>query len=555
MPLEPVPNFKGVDPSAFDSDEALSEDDNGDSAGVLRKTTSSHTIGRYARTPSRIGTKPPSPYIQRPVKRQRLDSPLPRDIEIDRFSGQPPLPPPIKPMTRMQSVRKMFPSLRKKFSSDRSSPLVEESPGEIHMYDNASWQKAKTTRQQAHNGVHSEPPYMSGALPKEQPFQNSELRSPRLLDSIGRPKYQSGFTFQAPSPVRMDTRRNKHHFVRLPIEPSYIRLMDGLSCESEVELKLKDPRDNLGSSYEGDGRNRQAGHMYEKQAAQQSASRQDYWSLRNPPMHQYPYESSTSVGIYQRPPRSGQTNLSPNRTYNRPNLGRATPSPRKYQHTNNPIENVVSPFFRNSHSRAQICSPPGLAEPEDSSNRSAVYRSQRPRTAKPQATWPEPRSLNGLSFFDSPVSPSKEPRRLTQSYSQVDVEPVLSSRHHQTHNANSSGFIRRPETEFPQYSKHSAYVSSQNRASYVRQPIGYLHTVPNSSSNNHTIYNRNEKAISSVPSVLSNRSSVRSQPQWKSLQRAGVRSSRNTFSGFAGYRLGASSKDLFPVSGRRNVLR
>ena len=44
MTLEPIPNFEGIDPHAFDSDEALPEDI-GHPGAKLRTTASSHTVG------------------------------------------------------------------------------------------------------------------------------------------------------------------------------------------------------------------------------------------------------------------------------------------------------------------------------------------------------------------------------------------------------------------------------------------------------------------------------------------------------------------------------
>lgn len=558
MPVQPIPNFRGVDPSAFDSDETLVRDDHRDFNKVLRKATSSHTVSGYAHASDKVRTTPSSSYLRRPGKRQRLDSPLPKDMQVDCSPGRQPMPPPAKPLLRMQSMRNIFPTLRKKFAGDRSSPLADENLGVgrgIQMYKDANWQSANTTRQEARNELHSKPPCMSGALPMGQHSQHLGSRNPQPNANVGIHEHQSDFTFQASSPAKAESCSKRHHPVQLPIEPSYIRLMDGLSCGDEVELGLRDPRDNAGLDYQGDSSNRQVEHAYENQPVSQTTHRKTPWSPGNIYTHSIPYGLSASVETYQRPPQSRPTNVSTNRLYNGPNIGRAQPSPKRYHHPGNSIENVVSPYFRDSHSQAQIYSPSGLAEPDGSSNHSDVYRSQRSTMAKSQATWLEPRGLNGLSFFDSPVSPRNESGGLTRSYNRTDLDPNIPSRYRQTRHIDSKRLITRPETEWPQYSNNGVYVSSENQPSYVRQPTGYVRTVPSPSSQKSPTHSRIGKVLSSMPSFISGHFSGRSQLQWKNLQRAGVRSSQNVFASSSQNILGPLSKNMPSVSRRRNIVR
>ncbi|EUC46875.1 hypothetical protein COCMIDRAFT_91417 [Bipolaris oryzae ATCC 44560] len=354
MPMQPIPNFKGVDPSAFDSDETLVRDDHRDFKEVLRKATSSHTVSGYAHASDKVGMKSSSSYLRRPGKRQRLDSPLPKDMQVDCSPSGQMMPPPAKPLSRMQSMRKMFPTLRKKFSSDRSSPLADENLGfgrGVQMYKDANWQSANITRQEAHNGFHSEPPYMSGALPMEQQSQHLGSRSPQPNAKIGMHEHQFNFIFRASSPAKAESYSQRYDPVQLAIEPSYIRLMDGLSCGDEVELGLKDPGDNAGLDYQSDGSKRQVGHVYENQPIPQTTQRQKFRSPGEFSMHSSPHGSSASVEAYQRPPQSRPTNTSTNRLYNRPNLGRAQPSPIRYHHPGNSIENVFKSFRRLSVSK------------------------------------------------------------------------------------------------------------------------------------------------------------------------------------------------------------
>ncbi|KAL6158736.1 hypothetical protein ACJQWK_03703 [Exserohilum turcicum] len=356
MALEPIPNFKGVDPSAFDSDEALPGRDSGDSGSALRKTASSHTVGRSAHASGRVGTTSSSPYAHRPIKRQRLESPLPRDMQIDRSPGRHAMQPPPKPISRMQSVRKMFPNLRKKFSSDRSTSVVEDVPrndGDVQMYDERKWQGIDATQQRIDTGFRSETPYMSGALPAEQSSEVPAQTSPQLLTSMGINNNQSDFTFRASSCVKPYSHNHERHSTQLPSEPSYIRLMDGLTRDTGVELGLKDPRDNSNSNYLDDSRNNQVSRLYEGEPGLQGADRQERWNFGHPLMHQSPHGSSNYFDVFQQSPRSGTTIVNTNRSYNLSGAGGATPQPRRHARPGHQIENVFKSFRRLSVSKAK----------------------------------------------------------------------------------------------------------------------------------------------------------------------------------------------------------
>ncbi|KAH6875321.1 hypothetical protein BKA58DRAFT_119142 [Alternaria rosae] len=348
MALEPVPNFKGIDPHAFDSDEALPERI-GQSNGKLRTTASSHTAGRSAHTTGRLGTASSGSFVPRPMKRQRLDSPLPAQTQIDHPSSRDAMPPPPKPMSRMQSMRKMFPSLRQKFSSDRSKSAADgsfEDDADVQMYDNGHWQDVEANRHPAHDDFGGETPYMSGALPVEQPHQASDVRGSQLLASVGLQNNLSDFTFRASSPVKMDKQSSDHRPVHLPTEPSYIRLMDGLSRDNGMELGLKDPRKQTNTDYRIDGRNRQVPPAYRHE---DFADRVDYRGslhLGHPFMHQSPYGSSTSADARQYPSSDHQTNGYTSRAYDMPDLGPTTPAPMRQQYPGHQIESVFRSFRR-----------------------------------------------------------------------------------------------------------------------------------------------------------------------------------------------------------------
>jgi hypothetical protein len=284
----------------------------------------------------------------------------------------------------------------------------------------------------------------------------------------------------------------------------------------------------------------------------QEMENQKRWGLGHPFMHQSPFGSSVSVEI--RPNRStyNGTNGHTNRVYSQPPFGPTTPAPRRHQNPGHQIESVVSPFFRSSQNQAPVHSRPSVAEPQDSSNRSAAFQSQRSRMSDLQAGWREPRSLNGLSFFDSPVNSRNEPIISHQVRRIVELEPTPPSHHYQSRHLDSRGFITRPETP---YVGDSAYGSSQNRPSYSRQAPRHSQTAISLPHFSRSSVSRIGQVSSSMPFIISSQSLASTQPRWENLQRAGVRSSRNTFGSIAGNAFAAPSRTLFSGAGRRSVRR
>jgi hypothetical protein len=118
MPLEDL-SFKGPFPFA--------EHDGEDDATLKQpetphsQPTSSHTAGRSApRTRPEEGTAFITPHA-RPLKRPRLESPLPGrnshgpyQIEGRGSNSRDLMPPPEKPLSKMTSIKKLWPSLRRK---------------------------------------------------------------------------------------------------------------------------------------------------------------------------------------------------------------------------------------------------------------------------------------------------------------------------------------------------------------------------------------------------------------------------------------------------------
>jgi hypothetical protein len=555
MALEPVPNFKGIDPHALDSDEALPSETR--QSGVKpRTTTSSHTAGRSAYTTGRLGTASSGSFFQRPMKRQRLHSPLPNDTHIDHPSSRDAMPPPRKSMSRMQSVRKMFPSLRKKFSSGRSRSIEDDAleDSDVQMYDNGRWQDVEVARRPTRDELRGETPYMSGALPVERSPQASGPRRSQLLGSVGFQHNESDFTFRASSPVKTGEQGSSHRPVHLPTEPSYIRLMDGLSRDNGVELGLKDPRQQQITNYCVDSRNRQVPPAYRKDNTEQ-VDYQRRWSLGQHFMHQSPYESSLSVNVRQHPSSGYQTNGYTNRAPNAPALSLATPAPRRQHHPTHQIESVVSPYFRNGHDQAQFHLSTGLAEPQDSSDHSGDYHSQRSRANHPRAGWVEPRSLNGLSFFDSPVDSRNEPIKVGRQRRLVELAPTPLPYQRQRRHLNPRGFITRPEDGDSLYTNDSVYGPSQNRDFYNRNTRTHFQTSINVPPVHRPDCSRIGQVPSIIPSIVPSRPPARVQSRWENLQRVGVRSSCNAFGHVSGNNYGTPSRNVFPNANQRNVRR
>ncbi|KAF1921873.1 hypothetical protein BDU57DRAFT_463919 [Ampelomyces quisqualis] len=263
MALEPVPNLKGFDLNALNDDGGINCDYFDTSETSLPNTTSSQTAGRSAgrsaQTHGNAIAASSSPFIQRPLKRQRVDSPLPNNTQVEPPTSRDAMPPPQKPVSRMRSVRKMFPTLKKKFTGahfSKASAYDFRGVNDVHMYEDGPWDSTVSVSAtngptfMQHEAVREDTQYMSGALPAESPQHGANQRGSQLFSSVGAENDEANFTFRSSSPVKMDNATGSHRPVQLPSEPSYIRLMDGLSRDNGVELGLKDPRDYAPSSFD-----------------------------------------------------------------------------------------------------------------------------------------------------------------------------------------------------------------------------------------------------------------------------------------------------------------
>ncbi|KAF2833810.1 hypothetical protein CC86DRAFT_389938 [Ophiobolus disseminans] len=558
MAVEPVPNFAGLLPNELDQDMATGGGQCGDLSTAMRKATSSHTAGRSAHTSGNPATTPSSPFMQRPMKRQRIDSPLPGNSKTDPPTSRDAMPPPRKPVSRMRSVRKMFPTLRKKFSSGRSTPTpeVQCSNGDDEtMYGDEDWDDS-THMAPCHDqpamqhGYRHEVPYMSGALPVERPLQAPNSKGSQLLSSIGVDSDRPDFTFRASLPVKMLQQRSSH---QLPTEPSYIRLMDGLSRDDGIELGLRDPRDDRSSEYRPSQNNRQD-VAYNKNERKNGDAHDQEWRSGLPSHDQIPSGPYRSVGTHLDSPYFTRAGNHGGRVLQPRAANPITPAARRHQQPSHQLESVVSSYVANNNHVLSRNPNDRIAEPQDSSNHFATYQSSRPRMVEYEYNGREPRGLNGLSFFESPVISRSQPIQHNHQRQQIDRPPP--SQHYQSRNVNTSGFITRPEAGRSPFFRDSAYGSSREWPTPSQQQYTQRNTaIPFPSFNRYPSYSRTGHVPSTMPSIISGRSPVRTQPQWQGLQRMGVRSSRHEFSSVAGTAYANPTGNLFPSNGRRSVRR
>jgi hypothetical protein len=542
MALAPFPNLPAYDLDIIDEDGGINGDYCGTSGTSLRNITSSHTAGRSAgrsaQTPANAVPISSSPFVQRPPKRQRIDSPLPNNMHIEHPSSRDAMPPPPKAVSRMRSVRKIIPSIRKKFSTySTKTPQYgsRNAADDVHVYEDEQWNNETANDvSMSQDNYRSGTPYMTGALPVENPSQSSNQCASQLLSSVDADHDKADFTFRASSPVKLSKGADSHHPVQqLPTEPSYLRLMDGLSQDYQVELGLKDPRDSTPSTYRFVDDNRQVMPYVQDPRRFRESNVHERWSPGPPSRHQLSHGSSSLARRDLDSAERIQTDNDHSRARHGTTWNPMTPAPQNYPQTGHQIDSVVSPYVERHNHNAPHLSMSRITEPQDSSKRSAAYRSQMPRMAEHESTWCEPRRLNALSFFESPVT-SRYPSPQS-SHTRQYIERPPPSRHYQSRNLNSSGFITRPSAERSPFFRDSGYRFSRDQPTYYGQQ--HMHSsaeVPFPSSN-HSFRSRPGRVPSAMPPIVSAGSPVRAQPQWEALQRMGVRSSRHVYSRNAGH--------------------
>jgi len=362
----------------------------------------------------------------------------------------------------------------------------------------------------------------------------------------------SDFTFRTSSSANMDKQTAGDKAVQLPTEPSYIRLMDGLSSDTSIELGLRDPRKIDAKGHEEFGETRQVSNSFRDRHQVPELETHKRWNLGHPFLHQSRYGSSSSVDGYPNAPNINSTNEDTYRLYQEPSYSPATPALRR-QRSGHEVESVVSPFFDSSHRQAPLYSKAGFAERRDSSRRSDVYQSRRPRMNDTRINSSEPLSLNGLSFFDTPVNSRNEPILYTRGSD--TTQPIRSSPYYRTRDLGSRGYMSRSANMRSPLPGDNTYRSSQKNPYYTRNLATQSQSAIPFPSLGKSPYSRIRELPSAMPSIVPERPSLRTQSQWQVLERAGVRSSCHNLSNVARNTFVNPAREVLSRAGRRTVRR
>ena len=504
MALEPIPKAPHLSSDVFDDHTEPKENH-----PVKNRWFRAPNLTRTTVRPSNDTVEQMQDSQDRPIKRQRIDSPFHRNTQPN---GRDNMPPPTKPLLHMTSMRKIIPSLRKKLSHNRTMPTNQQSSrrdDDTEMSEGG--RGGGTTTSPTQSGMHQNESLVLGAIPAEPGYGLADPRESTLLRSVGIAEDKSDFTFRAASPVKTDVRMNRYQPMQLPKEPSYMHLMDSISRDSNIEMGLKDPRGDANEHV-----------TYATENESQSTERQQPWSLRHVPSS-----------------RSGGRNTAQH--YVRKD-GLITPATRRVPLPAPPVESVVSPLFRASQLNTRVLSEVGITETRNSSSLFSNYRSPNDQTRRTTSQYHKPVGSN--LFLRSPL----ELRNMSTHH---EKRMPGSSHHSQGHNNNPNGFFARPEIK--QRSLMENYVQT---SSFARPPISqqypiqphsagqFLSFIPNLSS-------RARQLSSAVPPILSAQSPTRGRPQWEPLQRLGVRSSRQTYT--AGQGTSRLGPRIFSSSSRRIV--
>ncbi|KAF2690634.1 hypothetical protein K458DRAFT_354819 [Lentithecium fluviatile CBS 122367] len=553
MALEPIPNFG--EPLPLDTEGNFDGGGTSHPGVEQQHTASSHTVGSSAHNTGHAeevaGSS--SPQTSRPKKRIRTDSSSrPNNIHAAP-SSRDLMPPPSKPLSRMRSVRKLIPStIRKKFSGSKANRIaaVDAAEPDVQMFGNGYWETVDPPAQPSSDrerppsrhgdGTPQGPPCMSGALPVENAQQTRYASEMQPLSNVDLSPGQAEFTFRSPSPIKMDgTQAN-----RIPAEPSYIRLMDGLGRDNGLNLGLQDPR---GRSSNQTHQTTQVARSSGTEHDQASAGGQQTSGYASP-MHTLPtYSHADSL-------RSYPANTFANQSDERARVDPVTPASIRHQRPAQEVDQVVSPFFRSSSRYSPQYSRSQVAERQNSMIHSSGYLYHQQPEPLAQGDWRGRRSLNGLSFFDSPLNQRNEP--IERRYERRPTQYITIPQKHQPRNLDSRGFITRShDSRSPCVINHS-YNSFDRSLNSRQQPVHPQPAIPFPSFSRAS-QSRAAPPPSAMPSIVSSRSRspIRNSSQLQGLEQTGVRSSRPSHTHISGNTFSTPARTLFSSSGRRSIRR
>jgi hypothetical protein len=552
---ESRPNALQASPSALRAD------------ALQQATISSHTASRsvhnvgYAED---LGESS-SPQTYRPHKRPRVDTPFRPKNANAAPSSRDKMPPPSKTISRMRSVRNFLPaSVRQRFSSRGKVVVSQVSPparmhgSDVQMFKNVYCEPVDPPAQPSsgrgrpptRHGAQQEP-YMSGALPVENIQQVALVGPAQSLHCIGPNSNGAEFTFRSMSPMKLDDHRSS----KLPTQPSYLRLMDGLSNDTRLNLGLQDPR---GRAPDQMSRTTQVAQRsdasYRGRASRQHDASSYSYGSQSPRKGTSPSPGYHHLGSL----RSHKSDASMGDTRNRGSWNPTTPAPARFRPTQE-VENVVSPFFKSSNCNPPQFSRASVAERHISITRSNDYPSHQQWEPElgPESTskfdWREGRSLNGLSFFNSPLNERNEPINLR--HEERSLEYASQTQRHHSRNVTSKGFIRRPDHDSP-YTYDSSYRTVEKPSYSSQQHVQRHPAIPSQSFSrtSHSCALPPPTATHTIVRVR-NRSPARAHSNLTGLERAGVRSSRVLHTPNPDNTCATPVTNVFAGSGRRAVRR
>jgi hypothetical protein len=547
MALEPVPNHTQLTSDDIHEIESIAEACTEDQRH-LRIPPSSHTVGRTANTSGHASNSQ-----ERPLKRQRVDSPLPRDVQTDAPSSHDIMPPPAKSLSRMRSVRGLIPTIRKKLTSSRSSPKdAGNSIGHVRPYRKKVNVSGNQPTDQEHWGGESRPHNDVSNLHTEAP-RNFPMQTPSAqfqgMGLAGAQANMTGFSFRAPSPVKMLDRRSRDRPVQLPTEPSYIRLMDGLSYDDGVELDLKDPRLETRDGQKVNTFTTQSFPPTQERNNDADVGPRPRWALGHAFLHQSPNATRPSNGQKRSSPQKSPKGFFSRAHYD-PSIDTDRMSPPQLRQPARQTQDVVSSFFGSNQYDAPTTPRPRDTEFQTSSHRFASSRSPMGLPPYGPSEWHSSRSGKERPFIYSPHDTRTAPLLYKEPWQSSSYDPAQS--------------YQMPSTRGIQPVEQSSFLFQSDRClspqnvtpSFPRrqqQPDSFRARMPTASFN-PALPPRIRRLPSAKPNIISS-NSARSRTQWDTLQRTGVRSSRQT----PGLRKGNVSKpslaNTFSRLERRSVRR
>ncbi|KAF2002576.1 hypothetical protein P154DRAFT_618338 [Amniculicola lignicola CBS 123094] len=262
-----------------------------ESAPTLRgETAASPAAVRPGTFTNKVGSIPyPSDFSSRPQKRQRVESPLlEHNIHAEQYNnGRSAMPPPPRPLSRMKSLKKFIPTLRKRSGTSGNTPGRLEEGNDVQvLQDGRVATIGLPTRFTAGTTRPSARLEFIQRSPLSRAFQEAPQSAVRNPPPIVTEEDMDDDLYRPPTPYASKQAQSAQSPPTLPHDRSYIHIMDGITPGSP-DLAIRDPRHSFDFEY---GRNDEAGPS----AIPQSPTKR--WSLGHPFLHQSPTQAPNERG-------------------------------------------------------------------------------------------------------------------------------------------------------------------------------------------------------------------------------------------------------------------